>query len=355
MPRNSRGRRYWLRMFGWSIASAVAAVVIFGGATWNTPWRRLVEPFLVSMVFTLCIVPLAAFTMPRVMPAIRGRVAFPFDWAILIPVMVAIGITGSFAAIFLLRALGYIAPGHVNRWLAGSFKQSVVMTLIFGLSISAVEALRARLDDATMALRTKERDEAEARRVAAEAQLAALESRVNPHFLFNTLNSIATLVHDDPSAAERMTTQLAALLRSSLATASVLVPLADELKLVRAYLDIERVRFGDRLRYDVRTDSDTSAARVPRLAVQTLVENSVKYAVSPSRDGATITVRAAAIDGRMQIEVVDDGPGFDGSAVPAGHGLALVRERLAMTFGERASLRIESHPGQTAAIIDVPL
>jgi two-component system, LytTR family, sensor histidine kinase AlgZ len=354
MPRSSRDRRYWLRMLGWSIASAMAAVVIFSGATWQTPWRRLIEPFLISMVFTLSIVPLAAFTMPRVMPAVRGRVAFPFDWAILVPVMIAIGVTGSFVAIFLLRALGYIRPGHVGDWLAGSFKQSVIMTLIFGIAISAVEALRARLDDATMALRTKERDEAEARRIAAEAQLASLESRVNPHFLFNTLNSIATLVHDDPSAAERMTTQLAALLRSSLQSGAALVPLADELKLVRAYLDIERVRFGGRLRYEVRTESDAEASRIPRLAVQTLVENSVKYAVSPSREGASIRVSAGVANGRLRIDVVDDGPGFDVSTVPAGHGLALVRERLAMTFGELASLAINSKPGQTVVTIDLP-
>ncbi len=338
-------------MLVWSIVSAVTAVVIFSGATWQTPWRRLVEPFLISMVFTLCIVPLAAFTMPRVMPAVRGRFAFPFDWAILIPVMVAIGITGSFVAIFLLRALGYIEPGHVGQWLAGSFKQSVVMTLIFGLSISAVEAMRARLEATTVALRTKERDEADARRAAAEAQLASLESRVNPHFLFNTLNSIATLVHDDPPAAERMTTQLAALLRSSLEGGSPLVPLADELNVVRAYLEIERVRFGDRLRYDVHIEGDAGASRVPRLAVQTLVENSVKYAVSPSRGGASISVRAVATNGHLRIEVADDGPGFDVSAVPPGHGLSLVRERLAMTFGDRASLGIESAPGRTVVTI----
>jgi LytS/YehU family sensor histidine kinase len=150
-----------------------------------------------------------------------------------------------------------------------------------------------------------------------------------------------------------MTTQLAALLRSSLDSGSALVPLADELNLVRAYLDIERVRFGGRLRSEVRIDGDASAARVPRLAVQTLVENSVKYAVSPSRDGASITVHAAAMSGNLRIEVIDDGPGFEASAVTAGHGLALVRERLAMTFGDRASLRIDSKPGRTAATIHI--
>jgi two-component system, LytTR family, sensor histidine kinase AlgZ len=202
-------------------------------------------------------------------------------------------------------------------------------------------------------LRTKERDEADARRAAVEAQLASLESRVNPHFLFNTLNSIATLVHDDPPAAERMTTQLAALLRSSLESGSPLVPLADELNVVRAYLDIERVRFGDRLRYDVRIEGDAGSSRVPRMAVQTLVENSVKFAVSSSRDGASIAVHAAVADGHLRVEVLDDGPGFTVAALPQEHGLALVRERLAMTFGDRASLEIDSRSGRTAVTIHI--
>jgi two-component system, LytTR family, sensor histidine kinase AlgZ len=247
-----------------------------------------------------------------------------------------------------------IAPGQMWMWFAGSLRTTIIMTLIFGLTVSALEAMRARLDDATMALRTKERDELDARRLAAEAKLASLESRVNPHFLFNTLNSIATLVHDDPSAAERMTTQLAALLRSSLESSSALVPLADEIALVRAYLGIERVRFGDRLRYDIQIDSNAQTVQVPRLAVQTLVENAVKYAVSSRRTGASISIRARVDDGQTQVEVADDGPGFDGSAVPAGHGLALVRERLAMTFGDRAAMRIESVPGRTSVTIEVP-
>ena len=310
MTQTPRDRHYWLRMLGWSIASAVTAVVIFSGVTWQTPWRRLVEPFLVSLVFTVSIVPLAAFTMPRVMPAIRGRFDFPFDWLLVVVVMVALGLVGSTLGIGVLRTVGYIGPGHVWEWFVGSLKSTLVMTLIFGLSISAVEAMRTRLEATTLALRTKERDEAEARRLMAEAQLSSLESRVNPHFLFNTLNSIATLVHDNPTAAERMTTQLAALLRSSLDSASTLVPLADELNVVRAYLDIERVRFGDRLRYEVRTEGDAGQIRVPRLAVQTLVENSVKYAVAPSRHGASIEVCAAVTNGHLRIDVIDDGPGF---------------------------------------------
>jgi len=345
-------------MLLWCLVAAVTATALtaaIGGATWRTPWRHLVRPFAVSLLFTTSIVPLVAFTMPRVMPVVRRHVIFPLDWAVLFVLMIGLGVAGSSIAISFLWTIGYIPDGRLTEWFFQSLRTSIIMTLIFGMSISAFEAMRARLDNMELALRTKERDEAEARRLMAEAQLASLESRVDPHFLFNTLNSIASLVHDDPPAAERMTTELASLLRASLEGGSALVPIGDELKIVRAYLDIERVRFGDRLRYDIRIEGESASARLPRLAVQTLVENSVKYAVSPSRRGASIVVRAAIGDGQLKVEVADDGPGFDASSVPAGHGLALVRERLAMTFGERASLRIESAPGRTAISITVPV
>jgi LytS/YehU family sensor histidine kinase len=216
--------------------------------------------------------------------------------------------------------------------------------------------MRRQLDEARIALRTKERDEAEARRIAAEAQLASIESRVEPHFLFNTLNSIASLAHADPAGAERMTGQLAALLRSALdSTAMPLVRLDDELRVVRAYLDIERVRFGERLRYTVEVENGAGGLLVPRMALQTLVENSVKYAVSPRREGASIRVRAAAAGARLRVEVEDDGQGFNGAARPAGHGLDLLESRLRLLFGDRAALTIASSARGTAVAIDMPV
>jgi LytS/YehU family sensor histidine kinase len=152
-----------------------------------------------------------------------------------------------------------------------------------------------------------------------------------------------------------MTTQLSSLLRSALdGTAVPLVPLDEELRVVRAYLDIERVRFGDRLRYDVQLGEGTAAAAVPRLALQTLVENSVKYAVSPRREGGSISVTSTATDGRVLITVEDDGPGFNPARRPEGHGLALLDARLAMLFGPRASMRVDSRAGHTGVTIDVP-
>ncbi len=115
------------------------------------------------------------------------------------------------------------------------------------------------------------------------------------------------------------------------------------------------MRFGDRLRDEMQLGDGTASAAVPRMALQTLVENSVKYAVSPRREGGTIRLTAVAADGHVRITVEDDGPGFDAGSRPAGHGLALLDARLAMLFGDRASMRVESRPGQSAVTLEVPL
>jgi len=352
--RFSRG--YWMRVIGANVAAAVAVTVFYSGISLRTPPRQILEAFAIAMLFSTIIGPTLGIVMPRVGHAVACRFSFPFDWVVLIATMVAIALAGSFTAILILAAIGYLhGAGIVATWMAGSLKASIAITLTFGMFLTVVESMRRQINEARMALRTKERDEAEARRLAAEAQLASIESRVQPHFLFNTLNSIAALVHQDPAGAERMTGQLAALLRSALdGTATPIVPLDDELQVVRAYLDIERVRFGDRLRYSVEVVDGAGRLMVPRMALQTLVENSVKYAVSPRRDGASIRVRAAAADQRLTVTVEDDGPGFEASTRPGGHGLDLLERRLQMLFGDLASLSVDSADGKTSVRIDVP-
>src|SRR4051812_14974650 len=346
---------YWLRIAFGNVLASLVVVFAFNDATLSTPALQLLRAFGISFLFSWCIAAPLGLTMPRAGPWIWRHVAFPFNWMAAATVMVVIGTVGSVAAIALLTALGVVRPILFREWFAGSFRITVVMTLTIGLFIMAYEMMRKRLDDATLALRTKERDEAEARRLTAEAQLASLESRVQPHFLFNTLNSIAALVHVDPHGAERMTGQLAALLRSALdSTATPLVCLDEELRIVRAYLDIEHVRFGDRLRYTVQADEGTGPALVPRMAVQTLAENCVKYAVSARREGASIVVRSSRVDDRARVVVEDDGPGFDATERPAAHGLDLLSARLVMLFGDAATLHVESRPGYTAVVIDVP-
>jgi two-component system sensor histidine kinase AlgZ len=357
MNRTTAGsRRYWMRMTTGNVAAAVVVAITFGGVTWHTPWRETIESFAVSLVFSFCIGPMLATVMPRLGPIVFTRLRFPLNWAAMIAVMTAIATAGSFAALVLLAAVGYLQPGRILiSWFGGSLKISIIVALTFGILITAYEVMRAQLDAATLALRTKERDEAEIRRIAAEAQLASLESRVQPHFLFNALNSIAALVHEDPTGAERMTTQLASLMRSSLdGQSATLVPLEDELRVVRDYLEIERVRFGDRLRYRIDADGVAATILVPRLSLQTLVENSVKYAVSSRREGGAIVVTVKDGGGNIHLRVEDDGPGFDARAIPANHGLALLTARLAMVFDGRATLQIDSTPRGTTIDMRVP-
>lgn len=338
--------------------SAIAAAITVAFADWtlHTPWRHALEQFLIALFVTSCISPVCMIVLPKVTPPVFSRFRAPLNWLIVIAVMLVLAAAGSLFAVAVLAAAGYVKPTQVLLvWFDNSLKVSVIVTLTLGVFFTTREIMRNRLKRATLALRTKERDEAEARRLASEARLASLESRVQPHFLFNTLNSIAALIPQDPAGAERMTGQLASLLRSSLDTAATpLVALDQELAVVRNYLEIERVRFGDRLRYNIHTDPRLNDREVPRFSLQTLVENSVKYAVSSRTTGATIWIRAYLEDEHLHLGVADDGPGFQGGSELPGHGLVLLRERLWIAYGPAATLTVEETGGRTVASIKIP-
>ena len=336
-----RGVRFWLRMLGLSVIAAGVIVIAFNDATprhWTGHWRELATSIGAAFLFALCIGPIVGVAVPRLAPIIWCRLSAPLNWVAIVAVMGACALAGSALAVTILTGIGY---SPASRWVAfytGSMRISVVMTLAVGIVVTAYEMSRARLAQAN-----------------AQARLASLESRVQPHFLFNTLNSIAALTHEDPAGAERMTTELAAILRSSLDSHETpLITLQEELSLVRSYLSIERVRFGDRLRFSIEADGAPMDARVPRMSVQTLVENSVKYAVSARREGGTVGVYAGAANGRLRVEVRDDGPGFNAAAAQPGHGLSLLRDRLELLFKRLARLTIDGTPGATSVAIDLP-
>jgi sensor histidine kinase YesM len=222
--------------------------------------------------------------------------------------------------------------------------------------MATFETYRERLHTTQIKLKAKEVERERALQLATAARLSSLESRVHPHFLFNTLNSVASLIHEDPKRAEAMVNQLAELLRFSLDSAQGgLVPLEHEMKIVEDYLAIEQARFGERLRYSIHLDARSGFTPIPPLAVQTLVENAVKYAVGPRIQGASIRITAQTDETRLRLEVRDDGPGFSCAAIPAGHGLNNLEERLAAIYGEAAKLQIDSSGAGTAVALFVPL
>lgn len=345
-----------LWLLGINVVANLVAQLTFNAPSGDRFWPDVLVGAWPGFVISTTISSLCALVLPRLVPILSHRLGPWLCWPIVIATLVALAVAGSAVAVVVLTVLG-----PAGSWetfvpqLREIVKVAIFMTLVFGIYATITGAVRSQLDETTLALRTKERDEADARRVATEAQLASLESRVNPHFFFNTLNSIAALTREDATRAERMTTQLASLMRSSLDQSSTpLIPLEQEMQSVRDYLEIEQMRFGDRLRYDIELDEAAGPALVPRLALQTVVENSVKYAVSPRREGAAVSVSAERRHGRLRLTVSDDGPGFDASLIPDGHGLALIRARLEMLYGADATLSIRSAPGRTTIAMDVP-
>ncbi len=334
---------------------SAAAVLLFFGSVGRWDGSRFLANVGVALLFSTLIGGSMQVLLPRLAPVIFRKARPPLTWMLLVAVMMTIAATGSAVSIAVMVGLGALDAGEFTAFFLNSLRISFAISLTFGIGITLYERMRHRADAAELALRIKERDEAEARSIASEARLASLESRVQPHFLFNTLNSIAALIPQDPAGAERMTGQLASLLRASLDGAdSPLVPLHQELRSVRDYLEIERVRFGVRLRFRITVPDGIDRVTVPRFALQTLVENSVKFAVSPRREGGLIDVAADASALQVRLSVTDDGPGFDSATAPEHHGLALLRERLALSFGEQASLEVESRPGQTCVTVTVP-
>jgi sensor histidine kinase YesM len=266
-----------------------------------------------------------------------GRIELS-QWAIYLGVLLATTLGGTLIASLILVAAGVVSFDLLRPLFLQGLQISLAIAVPVSVGVATFTALRARLVTAEASLHAKEREHQRAVALVTEARLASLESRVRPHFLFNALNSAIALIPEDPRRAEGVLERLAGLLRSSLDTAAPVVLLGDELRVVVDYLEIERVRFGDRLRYEIDVPDELRGAAIPSFAIQTVVENSVKYAVSARKDGARISVRGRRGGGRLRIEITDDGPGFTGEIWRAGHGLDALRARLDAQYGDAARL-----------------
>lgn len=274
---------------------------------------------------------------------------------IFIAVLIAIATCGSLLGAFVLQVTGIIPPHFYLREVQSSLPICLVINLVVGLSVTSYETLRHRLQDATLELRTRQVEQERANKLLVEARLSSLESRIHPHFLFNTLNSIASLIPSDPKRAEDTVGKLASLLRFSItANQSSLVPLSQELKIVRDYLEIEATRFGQRLRYDISVPDTLADCKIPPLALQTLVENSIKHVAAQRSQRSSIRIDGTQRNGHLELSVTDDGPGFSLADISADHGLGNLVGRLELLFGEAAQLNVKRVDDKTVVSIAVP-
>ena len=279
-----------------------------------------------------------------------GTMTLRRRWIVYVAVVLGASLVGILIAQLVLVALGVMTMAGMWSSYVGSLEVSVAVAVPCTVVAFIVTALRQRVT-------TSESAEQRALALAADARLASLESRIRPHFLFNALNSAIALIPEDPRRAEDILERLAALLRFSLdAQTARLVPLREELRIVVDYLEIEQTRFGERLAYELDVPDDLQDIHVPAFAVQTLVENSVKYAVAPRASGARIVVRGRQLHGKLRLEIVDDGPGFAGSAWLPGHGLDGLRARLDAIYGRSARLVAPADVASGAAVqIELPV
>lgn len=307
-----------------NVGSAAAATIIYWLFNPRAGWRSLLLSCAIGLLYSTAIGTPSILLLPIAGRRVWNR-PFVVRWGILLGLMASFAFLGSLLVATLLHAVG-VYP-RLWQGFAGGFRLAIILTLAFGIGGTIMGVLRSRLEQSEL-----ERERA--LKLASVARLSSLESRVHPHFLFNTLNSISSLIREDPARAERMIEQVAAVLRYSLdANPAQLVPLERELKIVGDYLEIERARFGERLRYSIDVPAALVKHPVPSFALQTLVENSVKHVVARRREGASIQISAQTDNGRLRLTVADDGPGFDGAALPPGHGLDNLRARLATLYG----------------------
>ncbi len=254
----------------------------------------------------------------------------------------------------------------IRDWLAHAYPHRLFALLSSQLWIQALVWLSAPIDVGIAlkvwnALRIEMKLE-DQKRLLLEARLDALQRQINPHFLFNTLNSIASLVRVNPEMAREMTVKLANILRALLKDHDTYVPLSEELSFTDDYLDIEVVRFGaGKLRVEKEIDPQTLAVLVPSILLQPLIENSIKHGLEPRLNGGTVTLRSRLKGDRVLIEVADDGVGMGNKPASAlqrsgaGIGMKNVQERLEVLYGDQARFDVVSNPGRgTLVSIEIP-
>jgi sensor histidine kinase YesM len=242
-------------------------------------------------------------------------------------------------------------------WNSDVLVQSLVIALMFGSIATLLFLMRRRLVDTRDALQQFRLRQLIADRERANLELRVLRAQVEPHFLFNTLANVESLLGTDPERGRHMLHRLTDYLRSSLHhSRREHAPLALELEVVRAFLDIMALRLGARLRWSIHVEPALEVMPMPPMLLQPLVENAVRHGIEPAVDGGTVTVRAERDGTHARISVRDDGVGLSHVSGSSGTGLDNVRERLSAVYGSDARLVIEDLPeGGVCATIWLPL
>ncbi len=363
MNRMAEPQRRWRPSVAWVVQvlafneALAVPIALMSYTDGGNLWRALIGASTYTQIIgSLC------FSVGALLegPPFKSRcdtLSTPWRITVSMSINIVLAVLGSLlAGLVLTNWFGY----HLNTpTLLINLATGVSITLLVAVAKSTQHRLRLALEVSEQTLRERELAEERLLKAKSEAELAALQARINPHFLFNTLNSIAALIGDDPAKAEQVLGQLSSLMRYTLQSHRAgVVSVDDELTIVRGYLEIEAVRLGDRLGYEIDVDPGLRSAELPVLLLQPLVENAIKHGIAPKICGGRVAVRGWRDGDMMTFTVSDDGGGdANAQAQPTsgtGEGLMNVRQRLDTLFGARASVTLSRHDGHTETRVTLP-
>lgn len=335
----------------WSWPAAFAVTTLLGllsfayywlddvaGGAWGTPLAPLVEE-LTGAWGALLMAPIGLRLARRFPPRLHWSMLAHVGGLLGLSVLATTWNWGIRSLLFPLLGLGAYDYGRMPlRYLMELPKGAILYTVLLAF-VTLVDRYRAA--------RERELRVATLEAGLARAQLQNLHAQLQPHFLFNSLNTISSVMYEDVSRADRMMSSLSELLRASLrASQTQQHPLAEELSVLDRYLELMRARFGDRLVVDVDVEEGIEAALVPAMVLQPVVENAMQHGAPPPPTAARIGVRARREGARLVLEVRDNGPGLGGAApLGRGVGLTVTADRLRALYGDAQSLEFEEAPG----------
>ncbi|MDF8333241.1 sensor histidine kinase [Novosphingobium cyanobacteriorum] len=351
----NKNRAFWrLQFLGWGGAMLLRALSSIANAQ---PWSFLIIVLIATITgFSLSLI------LSVIYRALINRRAI---------------VTWGVTAVVLAIAVGLYA--FIDSWVISLYRTSndagfaQLFLGVFYLDLTLLGAWSALYYAINFYIQVEEQNDQliQLENQATSAQLAMLRYQLNPHFLFNTLNSISTLVLlKQTEPANAMLSRLSSFLRYTLINEpTARVTVAQEIETLKLYLDIERMRFEERLRTEFRVEEEAKQGLMPSLLLQPLVENAIKYAVSPLEEGAQITIDAQLVGGMLRVTVSDTGPGLPPGTDPSklfgvtsesskhstGVGLANIRDRLAQAYGENQRFEIADRPeGGVAVVVELP-
>lgn len=309
---------------------------------YSMPWQDVLMTFIVSIIITLTITNISMLSDE----IIRRKFASPLANTALYYLLLFAGVVvGTEISIVCMTLLYDVPFGEIDQ--ARNLTRNLSIGLIVG---TVIYIYKLQSDNYDLQLNEKELEMTRLREMKTAAELKALQASINPHFLYNALNSITSLIHEAPDKAEEMTIRLSQLFRYSINTQDAnWSTVKEEMQIVNIYLDIERVRFGNRITFTASADESLSDVKIPRFLLQPLVENALKHGLKNTGSNGELSVSVRDEGDSVVIEVHDNGEPFP-SGMLAGYGLQSISDKITLLYGNKGSVNFVNSPRKMAVI-----